>query len=89
MHRSCEQGDTCCSRSKASGGAAPTQYLHLIFKLIIKRCKRIDNIQLTQNVYCLSFELLTEFIVVFLIYLPRLKIKIEIANGYIQCLFLE
>jgi hypothetical protein len=68
---------------------APTQAKHLTFNLIIKPDERIHRVELTQDVYGFAFELSAECAIVFLVYLPRLKIKLEITDSRVQHLFLE
>jgi len=50
---------------------------------------RINSVELSQDLHGFPFELLTEFGIVFLVYLASLKIKIEITDCSIQHLFLE
>jgi hypothetical protein len=53
-----------------------TQGKHLLFDRMVKRYQSIGSIELPQDLHGFSFELLTEFSVVFLVDLPSLKIKI-------------
>jgi len=68
---------------------ASTEAKHLTFNLIIKHDERIHRVELTQDVYGFAFELSAEFAIILLVYLPRLKIKLEITDSHIQHLFLE
>jgi hypothetical protein len=82
-------GARLSTRVTGSYCVTPTQCEHLLLNLIVEHYEGVNSVELTQDLHGVLFELLTEFGIVFLIDLPRLKIKIEITNRSIHHLFLE